>query len=210
MKSLLRALQDAVMPPQCSFCGSSTTADEGPICVGCRDDLPYIAAAPAKAPFEREVVPLAYEFPIDAAIKALKFRRRLYFGAALAQLLCNAADALPDDVDALLPVPLHWRRQWFRGFNQALEIGKPVAKHLRIPVIHNVVRRRATRSQSGLSATERAKNVRAAFAVKGRPEYKHVLVVDDVVTTGATMREVAQVLSKAGIRKVSALAVARA
>ena len=210
MKGLLGLLQDAVMPPRCAFCGSPTIADEGPVCTGCCSDLPYIPLSPAQPPFASEIVPLAYEFPVDAAIKALKFRRRLFFGPALASLLCNAADALPTDVDALLPVPLHWRRQCFRGFNQALEIGKPVARHLGVPVIHNVVRRRATPSQSGLSAAERARNLRAAFVARGRPRYQHVVVIDDVVTTGATMREVARTLIESGIKKVSALAVARA
>ena len=198
------------MPPRCAFCGAPTSADEGHVCAGCCADLPYIPPRPQAAPFECEIVPLAYEFPVDAAIKALKFRRRLFYGPALARLLCNVADTLPPDVDALLPVPLHWRRQWLRGFNQALEIGAPVAQHLGVPVIHSVVRCRATPSQSGLSAVERARNLRDAFVMKNRPRCQHVVIVDDVVTTGATMQEVAHTLFASGIKKVSALAVARA
>ena len=81
-----------------------------------------------------EVAPLAYEFPVDAAIKALKFQRRLYYAPAFGELLCKACALLPDDIDAIVPVPLHWRRRWFRGFNQAHEIGKLVAKKLGVPI----------------------------------------------------------------------------
>jgi ComF family protein len=156
------------------------------------------------------VAPLAYAFPIDAAIKALKFRRKLFYAPGLAQLLCTAINELRGDIDAVLPVPLHWRRRWFRGFNQALEIGKPVAKQLGVPLVNTVRRKRATPFQSGLSARERARNLKSAFVVRGSLQYQHVLIVDDVITTGTTMRQVARVLKDAGVDKVSALAVARA
>jgi ComF family protein len=155
------------------------------------------------------IAPLAYEFPIDAAVKALKFRRRLHYGPAFAQLLCRASRDLPDDIDAVLPVPLHWRRKWWRGFNQALEIAQPLASFLDLPVCGAVRRRRATPPQSGLTARQRANNLRAAFCAVRRPCYRHVLVVDDVITTGATTSQLAKVLRRAGVAKVSAIAVAR-
>lgn len=208
----LLALTDAVMPHRCAFCGTRTHRGEGFVCIGCHDDLPWIRFAPASiaSPLECEIAPLAYAFPIDAAIKALKFRRRLFYGPALAQLLEPACDKLPADIDAVQPVPLHWRRKWRRGFNQALEIARPVARRLGVPVIDHVVRRRATGPQSGLTASERAQNLRAAFAVRGAPQHEHVLLVDDVITTGTTMRQAAQTLLRAGTAKVSGLAVARA
>jgi len=156
------------------------------------------------------IVPLAYEFPVDAAIRALKFRRRLEYVPAFARLLCEASEALPRGIDAVVPVPLHWRRRWRRGFNQALEIGRPVARHLGVPIVHNVSRRRATPPQSGLNAAERARNLRDAFLVRGSLPYDHVLIVDDVITTGTTAGQLARALRRAGIRKVSALAIARA
>jgi ComF family protein len=106
-------------------------------------------------------------------------------------------------------VPLHWRRRWFRGFNQAHEISKLVAKKLGVPIIDKVRRKRSTPFQSGLSARERAKNLRSAFAVSGGLCRAHVLIVDDVITTGTTMRQLASALKKAGVIKVSALAIAR-
>jgi ComF family protein len=209
---LLRALENSIMPLCCVFCGIRTLPPENHICSGCDADLPRVDSPPppVSSPLDYEVAPLAYEFPVDAAIKALKFKRRLFYGPALAELLCRACRHLPEDIDAVLPVPLHWRRRWLRGFNQADEIAAPVAKHLGIPLLRNVKRIRATPFQSGLSARARARNLHGAFAVRGALLAKHVLLVDDVITTGATVRQLARVLRRTGVAKISALAVARA
>ena len=153
---------------------------------------------------------MAYAFPIDAAIKALKFRRQLHYGPVFVDLLMTLRAELPANIDAVLAVPLHWRRRWLRGFNQAEELARPVARRLDVPMIGNVHRRRATAFQSGLSARERAKNLRAAFGARGRLDFRHVLIVDDVITSGATLRQLAMALKRAGAQKVSGLAVARA
>lgn len=209
---LLRDLDNAIMPLRCVFCGTRTVAPERYICTGCDGDLPRLESAPpdTASPFEFDVAPLEYAFPVDAAIKALKFKRRLFYAPAFAELLCKAADRLPGDIDAVLPVPLHWQRRWFRGFNQAVEIGKPFARHLGVPLVRNVRRKRATAFQSGLSARERARNLKSAFVVRGPLKYRHVLIIDDVITTGTTMRQIARVVKRAGVARVSALAVARA
>ena len=209
---LLRAFEEALMPLRCVFCGSRSRPPERYICVGCHGDLPLIESAPtpATSPLEYDVAPLAYEFPIDAAIKVLKFRRKLFYAPALSELLIDACPDLPDDIDAVLPVPLHWRRRWRRGFNQAYEIGKPVARHLAVPLVQGVRRSRATPFQSGLSARQRARNLRAAFSARGVLPHRHVLIVDDVITTGTTVCELACILRRAGVARVSALAVARA
>lgn len=208
----LRALENAVMPLCCVFCGIRTLPPENHICAGCDADLPAIDSPPppVSSPLEYEVAPLAYEFPVDAAIKALKFKRCLFYGPALAELLCRECRHLPDDIDAVLPVPLHWRRRWFRGFNQADEIAAPVAKHLGVPMLRTVKRIRATPFQSGLSARERARNLRGAFDVRAALLAQHVLIVDDIITTGATVRQLARMLRRTGVGRVSALAVARA
>lgn len=209
---LLRAFDDVVMPLRCVFCAVRTRLPERYICEGCDDDLPRIASPPpaVSSPLAYDVAPVAYAFPIDAAIKALKFRRKLFYAPAFAELLCAAAANLPGDVDAVLPVPLHWRRRWLRGFNQAVEIGSPVAKQLGVPFVGSVCRKRATPFQSGLSARERARNLRSAFVVRDSLPYRHVLIIDDIITTGATVRQLARVLRRAGVVRVSALAVARA
>ena len=207
---LLRAFDAAVMPLRCVFCGTRTIDDEACVCAGCCADLPWRASPPPPPPFSAIVAPLAYEFPLDAAIKALKFKRRLWYGPALAQLACRSLDELPQEIDAVLPVPLHWRRQWWRGFNQAQEIAGPVARRLGVPLMWGVRRVRATRPQSGLAAGERIRNLQGAFAMRRPCCAQHVLVVDDVMTTGETLRQVARVVLGAGATRVSALVIARA
>ena len=207
-----KLLEEALMPLRCVFCGARSVGAERRICAGCHAELPWGDAPSVRASggLDSEIAPLSYAFPVDAALKAFKYRRRLYYAPAIAELLIAAAYLLPTDIDAVLPVPLHWRRQWWRGFNQAYEIGKPLARHLGQPMLSNVVRRRATPTQSGLDAAQRARNLLGAFAVRGGIPYRHVLIVDDVITTGTTIRRLATVLKGAGVSRVSALAVARA
>ena len=230
--STLQVIDDLIMPRRCVFCGVRTGVAEASVCSSCRSDLPWIeyscrtCAEPLQAespngvncaacqkrppPLVRCVAPLEYSFPIDIAIKALKFNRKLFYAPALSELLCSCSSSLPRDIEAILPVPLHWRRKATRGFNQAMELGKPLARHLGLPLVHGVYRQHATPFQSGLTASERSRNLRRAFASKRAISHKHVLIVDDVITTGATTRQLAIVLQASGVEKVSAVAVARA
>lgn len=208
----MQLLDAGIMPRTCVFCGTLSQGEEENICTGCYADLPWAdsASVPLPAPFECFIAPLNYDFPIDASIKAFKFKRKLYYAPAFAELLCSACTLLPDDIDAVLPVPLHWRRKAHRGFNQAEEIAKPVAKLLKVPIVRGVRRGRATPFQSGLAAKERERNLRQAFTMRRRITFSHVLVIDDVVTTGATARSLAKVLTANGVDRVSAMTVARA
>lgn len=205
-------LLDFLAPRSCAFCGVPSTEDEQSLCVNCFKDLPWREppASPAPGIFECSIAMLEYEFPIDVAIKALKFKRRLYYAPALAEVLIAAVRLLPADIDSVLPVPLHWRRKLVRGFNQASELAAPLARALDLEILRGVRRRKATSSQSGLGATERRKNLRQAFSVPQRVSSEHVLIVDDVVTTGATLTEIGKVLLRSGAKKVSALTVASA
>jgi len=205
---------------------------EALICPGCESDLPWIrercpgcarplAATPAAGvvcaecqdrplPFEAAVAPLAFEFPVDAAIRLFKFHRRLVYADAFGELLCRSLAELPGDVDALLPVPLHWLRHGVRGFNQAAEICRPLRRASGLPLVGNVSRRQSTPYQSGLGARERRRNLAGAFEVRGGIQARHVLLVDDVITTGETCSQLARELLAHGAGKVSVLAVARA
>lgn len=182
-----------------------------PICRGCYSDLPCAprTLVPPDAPLTFMIAPLEYRFPVDAAIKAWKFRRRLEYTPAFVSLLIEALAALPERPDALLPVPLHWHRQALRGFNQAEELAVPLMRSLGIPVLRNVRRVRHTPPQSGLGAGERRKNLSAAFRTRGQIRARHVLLVDDVVTTGATSSQLANVALQAGAERVSVAAIAR-
>jgi len=227
-----RNIEGAVLPRACVFCGIRCGKDQGPVCNACHVDLPWIdnacsrCASPVAAklpsgvhcaacqlncpPFEFAIAPLEYAFPVDAAIKAMKFRRKLFYVPAFAYLLAESLRRVPTDVDALLPVPLHWRRQAVRGFNQAAEVCRPIRRNTGLPIISNVTRARATPYQSGLTSARRQRNLSAAFVVRGDVRARHVLIVDDVITTGETCRHLASVLLDAGVEKVSVLAIARA
>lgn len=203
---------DFLAPRSCVFCGVSSEGDEKSICVGCYADLPWCepVASPTPGILKCSIAMLHYSFPVDVAIKALKFKRRLFYAPAFGEVLCAARSFLPNDIDAVLPVPLHWRRKALRGFNQAAEIAKPVSKMLDVPTVHCVRRSRATPFQSGLDAVDRARNLRQAFSMRSSPVPGHVLIIDDVITTGATVQQLAKTLLVAGVQSVSVLVVARA
>jgi ComF family protein len=205
-----KCLANSLLPVSCVFCGARQ-AGPAPVCDGCFRDLPWIPVVqPAIKPLATVATPLEYAFPVDAAIKAMKFSRRLFYGPAFAYLLMKSFDELPEDIDALLPMPLHWRRHAMRGFNQAAEIARPIRSATGLPLVTDVIRHRNTPYQSGLSASQRKRNLESAFLAKGDVSYGHVLVVDDVITTGETCRQLAVTLLDAGVKRVSALAIARA
>ena len=208
----LSRIEEILMPRRCVFCGTRCKPFEPHICEDCWSDLPWnrVAYQPDVPPFVAAVAPLAYSFPVDAALKALKFRRRLDYVPAFAELLRRMFCQLPDDIDALLLVPLHWRRHAMRGFNQAAELCEPIREQTGLPVLTSIKRIKPTPKQSGLDAIERRRNLQHAFVAIGPVEMRHVLIVDDVITTGETCRQLANVVLAAGAEKVSVLAVARA
>jgi ComF family protein len=203
---------DILAPRSCVFCGVASEADEKNICNACYADLPWNEPAISSRPgiFECSAAMLRYSYPVDVAIKKFKFGRKLYYGPAFAEVLCAANSFLPKDIDAVLPVPLHWRRKAFRGFNQAMELAMPVARMLGVPIVRGVQRKRATPFQSGLDARERSRNLRRAFSVSGVIPHTHVLIIDDVVTTGATTIQLARALRKSYVKNISVLAIAKA
>ncbi len=187
--------------PRCAL----PLAHPAPACVACLERAP---------PFDAAHAPFQYGAPLDALVMRFKFGRDLAAGRVLAE---RWADALAEDAPStrpalLLPVPLHASRLRERGFNQALELARPIARALGIDCEpERLVRTRATEAQSGLDARARRRNVRAAFAVApGSDLPAHVALVDDVMTTGATQAECARVLKRAGVERVDAWAFARA
>lgn len=145
-------------------------------------------------------------------ITDLKYRQKLVNAKLLSSLLIRHIRQrhIPKP-QALLPVPLHTQRIRERGFNQALELARPLAKYWDIPILKDaVIRHKNTPTQTGLSARGRQKNLRGAFEVNTIDDYHHVAIVDDVVTTGATSRELAILLGSTGIGRIDVIAVARA
>ena len=153
---------------------------------------------------------LRYAAPVDRLLPRFKFHRDLAAGRLLAELMAARFAPLPRP-DALLPVPLHHGRLRHRGYDQALELARPLAHALALPLLPGALRRvRATRPQSELDAAARARNLRGAFrADESVPLPAHVVLVDDVMTTGATLYAAARALRRAGVKRVEAWVCAR-
>jgi ComF family protein len=145
-------------------------------------------------------------------IQAVKFQKRLPMARLLGTLLARHLVQLPDleRPQAIIPVPLHPRRMRERGFNQALELARPVADQLGIPLLQCCRRVRDTPAQMTLDARQRSRNLKGAFACTSTPIPEHVTLVDDVMTTGHTLAELSHTLQQLGVKQVQAWICARA
>ena len=220
----IRSFFNRHLPPPCLLCQSPG----GPVCAPCLGDLPWLAAArcplcalPApggevcghclKAPpaFSRVDAPFSYGFPIDRLIQRLKYQEHLALAPLLGELLAGCLQGgLPE---VWLPMPLHAHRLRARGFNQAVEIARALSASTGVPMQAGwAARVRDTPPQAGLKREARRKNLRGAFACSRNLAGLHVGIVDDVMTTGSTLEELAQTLKGAGARAVSCAVVARA
>ena len=163
-------------------------------------------------PFGLCFAPYHYAFPVDVLIKAIKFSQRLAYAELFARLMYQQVARLQIDLpECLIPVPLHRKRLFSRGYNQAVEIAKPLARCLGIPLLHDAaVRARDTLPQASLAAKARRANVRRAFLLKQPVRYRHVALIDDVMTTGHTASELAVLFRSAGVERVDVWAAARA
>jgi ComF family protein len=198
--------------PLCSICGGPLeSATKGaPRCAACVNRPPRFAQARAIARYR----PSAED---DRTSLAAMIRRHKYgldqsLDRALAEFLGPELPYSPEEVDLVIPVPLHRHRLWWRGFNQGALLASAVARRLGRPLdLGSLVRYRPTTPQTSQSHDARRRNVRGAFRVRrpGRIEKKRVLLVDDVMTTGATADECARALAAAGARRIVVLTLAR-
>jgi ComF family protein len=182
----------------CPRCALPTPIGE--ICGRCLTKPPHYDAALAA---------YSYDFPLDKLVQSFKYGHRLalgaYFGRQLAVLAKNVA------ADLVIPLPLHPLRLRERGFNQALELARPVARALNLPIDSaSCSRTRNTPAQANLAWRERSKNIRGAFHCATDFTGKRVILVDDVMTTGASLDECARTLKLHGAVEVTVLVVARA
>ena len=215
-----------LLPERCPVCGEGTSEA---ICDACRasfalvdDPCPTcgLSAPVLRCPqragewqVQRVVAPLRYEYPLDRYIHALKFMGERRMGRALGLLLASHVErrGRAGAVDAIVAVPLHRGRLIERGYNQALEIARPLASALDRPVLlAGISRRRPTAPQSTLRTGRRKVNVAGAFTAARDLRGRAIAVVDDVITTGATVNALAAALRGAGAREVHAWSVARA
>ncbi len=221
------ALAQRLLPQHCRACDSAT--DGALLCAPCSLELPWNDAAcsrcaiPMAAPgtcpqclrraprFDRAWAAFRLQPPIQHGVHALKyhadFAQARLLGELMAQRLATRSAPMPN---LLVPVPLHPLRLMRRGYNQAVEIARVIARRCSIRLAHDAAsRRRATEDQIGQSRAARRRNMRGAFEVKADLRETHVALVDDVMTTGATFDELARACRAAGATHIEAWAAAR-
>lgn len=151
-----------------------------------------------------------YDGPMVEAIHTLKYKSTRRLASPLGKLLCTLKIDT-NGVDAIVPVPMTKATLIKRGFNQTALLGHALARRLGVPLwLDALIKTRETAQQVGLSRTQRAENVKGAFMATGLVKGKNIIIVDDVITTSATMRECALALKRAGASRVTATALARA
>jgi ComF family protein len=235
-RSVVAAAADLFLPPTCLACRKPVSTS-GTLCAACWTGMAFIERPYCErlgTPFASEAGdallspaaiadPPAYDRARAAArygdvarelVHLLKYGDRLDLARPLGRWMARAGAELLHDADALVPVPLHWTRLVQRRFNQSAQLAQAISRVSGVRVLdHALLRTRATRPQIGLARKERARNVQGAFAVaeaaridvKGRK----LIVIDDVVTSGATVDICARVLRRAGAARVDVLALAR-
>jgi len=223
-----RHVLDLGLPPMCPTC-REPVADQGGLCARCWSKLSFITRpycerlgipfaydpgpgvlsmeAIADPPaYTRARAAVRYDETARTMVQAFKYSDRIDLAPAMGRWMALAGRELLAEADALIPVPLHWRRLWSRRFNQAAALAKTISRLSNVPVAYGALARvRATRQQVGLTQAERATNVQGAFRVPdtSRAELrgKRLVLVDDVLTSGATLDVCSRILLRAGARK---------
>jgi ComF family protein len=235
LRAAFNAAVDVALPPLCAAC-REPVGGEG-LCAACWSKLcfiapPYCERLGIPFPYDPGTGVVSMEAIADpptyhraraaarfddisrALVHALKYGDRLDLAPMMGRWMAHAGRALTAEADALVPVPLHWRRQWARRFNQSALLAEVISTASAIPVVHSALRRvKATPQQVGLSQSGRAANVQGAFRVpeEGRIAVagRRLVLVDDVQTSGATVDACAKALRRAGAASVDVLVFAR-
>src|SRR3984885_12527662 len=234
-RTFLRAALDIALPPLCAVCRAPVES-EG-LCPACWSKLSFISrpycerlgipfvydpgpgilsmeAIAAPPAYQRARAAVRFDEISRALVHALKYGDRLDLAPMMGRWLTQAGRELLAEADALVPVPLHWRRHWARRFNQSAILAAAVAKGSGVPIAADALRRvKPTTQQVGLSRTQRAANIQGAFRVPadGKAEVvgRRLVLIDDVLTSGATVEGCAKALLRAGARNVDVLVFAR-
>ncbi len=234
--TIVKRCLDAIWPPVCPSCDGAV-AEHGAFCADCWNSLRLISAPQCKAcgipfaydpgqgvlcgectrrspPYDRARAAVAYDPNSKGMILAFKHGDRTDLVSPLSRAMIRVANPLLSDADIILPVPLHWRRRLKRRYNQSALLARRLSGHSGVMYRVGVLERyKASPSQGRETATARQRNVRGAFRV--RPKYrqllrdKRVLLVDDVMTTGATVEACSRALLRAGAGAVDVITIAR-
>ena len=228
LSALLQHTADAILPGQCALC--ATPSGHHALCAPCENDLPLPTAdacprcadtsaahavcahclsdSPA---FDACIAAWPYAFPVDHLIHALKFHHCLQLGPWFAEHLARLIGHGNGLIDVVVPMPLHPNRLAARGYNQAIEIARPLARKIDRPLLVDACRRiRETPQQATLDRASRRDNLVSAFHSDTDLNGQTVLLIDDVMTTGASAHAVAQALKSAGAARVLVAVAARA
>ncbi len=236
LRSLLRAAIDVALPPLCPSC-REPLGDGAGLCASCWSRLSFIEPpfcarlgipftydpgpgllsmeAIANPPaYDRARAAVRYDDIARALVLGFKYGDRLDLAPMLGHWMARAGAELTRDADALIPVPLHWRRLWARRFNQSAALAGAISGQCGVPVLHDALKRvRATPQQVGLSKPQRADNVQGAFRVppaqKAAVAGRRLVLIDDVLTSGATVDTCARALLRAGAAHIDVLVFAR-
>ena len=234
-RRLGRVVVDGILPPRCLSCSAVVDEPDAlcgrcwaaitffapPWCAACGLPFPYpigegalcAACTRERASWDRARAVLRYDKNSRRLVLGLKHGDRTHLAAALGRWMRHAGGEVLDEADLVLPVPLHWTRLFARRYNQSALLAQAIRAEGGPPVAADwLVRRRRTPSQGPLGPAARARNVEGAFALRrGRSvKGKRVVIIDDVLTTGATVEECARVLRRAGARFIGVLTLARA
>ncbi|MBL8629866.1 MAG: ComF family protein [Rhodospirillaceae bacterium] len=230
-----RAVLDVLLPPQCLACDAAVD-EPGSLCAKCFAQFSFITRPYCHVcclPFETAVVDdevlcgacmkdrpafrraravFTYRETARTLVLKLKHADRTDAAAHLAKWMGRAGAELFADIDCIVPVPLHWRRLWLRTYNQSALLANVLGQLIAKPVLPDgLLRTRATPTQGGLDRAQRRRNVMGAFAVRGKDTVKEksVLLIDDVMTTTATVDACARALLRGGAKAVDVLVLAR-
>jgi len=218
-------LLDFLYPPHCLLCYNSAPSKTPLLCNDCLHILPHTAVPliPAqqcssgiKYSFQYSFAPFEYDEHLQKLIHNFKYRNMHSLSKPLGRMVGEILNKNSHckNIDVLVPVPLHPTRYRERGYNQSLCLSREIGRHTDLPIISPLKRIRYTKKQATYNREQRLTNLKNAFALKRSfasvIEYKHVGLVDDVLTTGSTMNECAKILKKAGVKSITAISLVRA
>ena len=231
-QTLITQLYHLCLPYTCILCKAPAESHRD-LCLACSADLPWLNHACRRCgrelastqtplcgqcllyppPYQRLFSLWRYEPPLTRLITGVKFYQRYAYLRLLADYLCERMTTIyqnEDQPECLVPVPLHPQRLQHRGFNQAQQLARQCSCNLAIPIANKLCwRTKATPAQALIPWQQRQKNLKHAFSTKSNPPYRHVAVIDDVVTTGATVLHLSQSLRSKGIEKIDIWCCAR-